>query len=376
MKIRIIQLFILSLFLWSGRAVSQEVPAYVFTSQTDVGLTPFKSGSDQSECWILTTTGFLESEILKSKNTTVEISDLAILHDYYLWKADLFIKSKGSFSFGPRGKPQDLLFLIEQNGFFPPDGFVTTGTTPEQFPGEMIAALKGTMSVVMKKNAGNFDQRWQDQFNATLHNYLGTPLDLVHSGNTKMNPLQYRDQFLPKPGDYITLTNIPGETEYREIILREPDNWNQNKSYNIPVHELTEVISQLLAKNHPVLWNGVLNQDMFYARQNVVVLPEKKLQASYNAPIPETKFNPEMRTALFGNFTQGSDSYLIISGKSVDQKNNVFFKAVNYCNKNIKGSNTMPVMLSQNVVMAKTISILVNRNFLPPQLVEKLRLAK
>lgn len=92
----------------------------------------------------------------------------------------------------------------------------------------------------------------------------------------------------------------------------------------------------------------------------------------FSGPVEEIEVTQEVRQEGFDNYETTDDHGMVIVGKAVDQKGNRYYKVKNsWDSEQVYGGY---FYVSEPYFLAKTMSIMVNKNAVPKECLEKLGL--
>src|SRR5215467_98797 len=92
---------------------------YQFTIVKDNSATGIKNQYHSGTCWSFSTQSFLESELLRMGKTPPPLSQLFVVHNMYLQKAEHYVRYQGKAQFGPGGEPHDVIESLREYGLVP-----------------------------------------------------------------------------------------------------------------------------------------------------------------------------------------------------------------------------------------------------------------
>ena len=87
------------------RCTKKEEPkeeGFVFTTVKELPITSVKNQSRAGTCWCYSSMAFLESELLRMGKGEYDFSEMYIVHQTYLDRADAAVRTHGDVSFFPR----------------------------------------------------------------------------------------------------------------------------------------------------------------------------------------------------------------------------------------------------------------------------------
>ena len=100
----------LGLFCVSGMAQeANKEEGFVFTTVKANPVTSVKNQNRAGTCWCYSTLGFIESELLRMGKGEYDLSEMYIVHNSYLDRADRAVRTQGDVSFSQGGSFYDVL---------------------------------------------------------------------------------------------------------------------------------------------------------------------------------------------------------------------------------------------------------------------------
>ena len=387
------------LLVFSSAAYSQEQEkkpesGYVFTVLKQLPATSIKNQYQSSTCWSYSTISFLESELLRIKKDTFNLSEMYCVRKCYADKADLYVRYHGKHNFGSGGESHDVTYVLKNYGLVPNE--VYPGTLPgEDKPvhGEMDAVLNADVDALIKNPNSKLTTVWQQGFNGLLDAYLGKVPDNFTYKGKQYSPKSFSDMLGLNPDDYIEFTSYIHHPFYSKFILEIEDNWLMDEDYNVPIEDLVRIIDNSIDKGYTVVWGADVSEKGFSWRNGVAVVPDKnateatgldkekwekmsgaereKVLFKFEKPMPEKKITQEMRQKEFDNYQTTDDHGMHITGVATDQ-NGVKY----YLVKNSWGTEGSPYKgyfyASESYVKLKTMDIMVNKEAVPKDIRKRL----
>lgn len=381
-------------------ASAQSAPAkpdslgFVFTDVLVIPTNSVKSQDAAGTCWCYSVTSQLEDEILKNGGPAVDLSEMFTVRHVYADKAARYIHLGGEGNFGQGGALSDV-----------PDVFVTYGALPESaYPGlnygedthmhgELEAVLKAYVDAVNKHPNRRLSTAWKQGLEGILDAYLGRVPETFEVNGKTYTPKTYAESLGINPSDIVPFTSFTHHPFYTQVPLELADNWMWERSYNVPMQELKEIVDNALDKGYSVVWGADVSEPGFKWRNGVALFPAEKDEASLegtelsrwvsltpaerareryniNGPVKEVDVTQNMRQTMFDRMETTEDHAMVIVGKAVDQKGNPYYKVKNSWGDagHIYGGY---FYVSVPYFLAKTISLSVNKNGVPAEIAKK-----
>ena len=157
------------------------------------------------------------------------------------------------------------------------------------------------------------------------------------------------------PDDYVEITSYTHHPFYSKFILEIPSNWNNNYYLNLPIGDFIQVVDNALMHNYSVCWDGDIYEGF---NDGFAVLGEN------NKDITQ-----QIRQVAFDNQTTQDVHNMHIIGTAENEKGNKFYIVKNSSDaKNCGGY----IYMSKEFLLLKTISVMVHKNAIPTEIMQKL----
>ena len=132
-----------------------------FTVVKENPITSIKNQYRSGTCWCFSALSFIESEILREKGETVDLSEMFVVGKSYRDRAVKYVRLDGHLNFAAGSSFGDVLHVIKDYGIVPQEAMtgMNYGTElPEQ--NELDAALKGYVSAVAENPNKKLTTAW------------------------------------------------------------------------------------------------------------------------------------------------------------------------------------------------------------------------
>jgi bleomycin hydrolase len=387
--------------LFSGFLTAQEPTdrneGFNFTDQVVLPATSVKDQNRTGTCWSFGGLAFLESEILRLKKQETDLSEMFIVYQAYLEKAEKYVRMHGNTNFGGGGSFHDVINVIRNYGIVPEDVYRGLNYGEDKHVhGEMDALLKDEVDAVIKNPNRKLSPVWKEPIIATLKSYLGEiPEKFEYQGKSYTPQSFARDFTGLNPDDYVEITSFSHHPFYSKFIMEIPDNWAWEEVCNVPLSELEEIIDYSLQKGFTVAWACDISEKGFLTgNKGVAMVPVKKAEEmtdsdrlrweklsdrekeeetnKFNKPVPELTITQEIRQMAFDNYSTTDDHGMLIVGTAADNNGNIFYKVKNSWGDYNKMNGFF--YASKAYVKYKTTMIMVNKNAIPPRIRRSLNL--
>ena len=230
----------LGLFCVSGMAqeANNKEEGFVFTTVKENPVTSVKNQNRAGTCWCYSTLAFIESELLRMGKGEYDLSEMYIVHNTYLDRADKAVRTHGDVSFSQGGSFYDVLYGMKAFGLVP---------EAEMRPGVMygdtlsvhneltavsdavVAAIaKGKLRSLQKDD--NNQMLWKKAITAIHDIYLGERPEKFTYNGKEYTPKSFYESLGLNPDDYVSLTSYTHHPFYSSFVLEIQDNWRWAQS--------------------------------------------------------------------------------------------------------------------------------------------------
>lgn len=378
------------------KVVVPDSTGFKFTDIKVVKTTPVKDQNKSGTCWCFAGNSFFEDEVLRRKGKEVDLSEMFVVRQCYLEKADRFVRLYGDANFSPGGSIMDVPHVWATKGAVPEEAYSGLAYGEDKHDhGELQAVLEAYLRGVVSKPNKRLSTSWRKGFEAILDAYLGpVPQSFTVDGKT-YTPLTYAESLGLSAGDYVAVTSFTHHPYYTSFALEVPDNWLWAQYHNVKLDELKAIVDNSIDKGYSVVWAADVSEGGFKWRKGYAVMPKEKgkedmdgtelsrwVQLSdkdreeemydLKGPVAEIEVTPEVRQEMFDRQETTDDHGMVIVGKAVDQEGNKYYKVKNSWDINQLYNGYFYV--SEPYFLAKTVSILVNRDAVPGDIASKLYL--
>ena len=383
-------------FIFSATLFAQQkdTTGFVFTTIKENKITSIKNQNRSSTCWAFSGLGFIEAELLRLNKGTYDFSEMFVVFHTMMERAANYVRLHGDSSFSPGGSFYDVLYCWKNYGIVPdkemPAGVMYGDTLPTH--NDLDAAAKAYIDAIAKSKSPKISTLWQKPLEAIYETYLGKlPTEFTYNGK-KYTPKSFAESLGLNMNDYVSLTSFTHHPFYQQFAIEIQDNWRNAQSYNLPLDELMQVITNAVNTGYTVAWASDVSEDGF-TRNGIAVMPDEKKAAELTGsdmarwlglskadkkaeltakPLPEMKITQEMRQTSFDNWETTDDHGMLIYGIAKDQNGKTYFMVKN--SWGAAGKYKGIWYASEAFVAYKTINIIVNKNAIPKEILVKLGL--
>ena len=345
---------------------------YTFEVEKSLECTEVKSQDRTGTCWSFATSSFLESELIREGNESMNLSEMYVVRMIYMDKARNYVLRQGNANFSQGSLSHDVIRVLASNGVVPESAYPGREDEATRHDhSEMERVMKGALDGLLKKST--ISDKWPKVINAILDVYLGPLPESFDYNGKSVTPASFAEELGLSSNDFISITSFSHHPFYKQFILEIPDNYSNGSFYNVPLDELMLTIDASISAGYTVAWDGDVSEKGFSQKNGIAIIPEDpKREDLFDNPGLETKATQENRQTGFERLTTTDDHLMHLTGIAHDQNGTKY-----YIVKNSWG-NIGPVegfiYMSEDYLRMKTISIMVNQEAVPPSIAKKIDL--
>ncbi len=408
--LRTFSILILSLIPILPAAQPTEYPTnkkdskYKFEKIVHLDATPVQSQGNTGTCWSFSALSFFETELERLGKKGQVLSEMWIVYQAYLGKAEKYIRTDGNTNFDQGGAFHDIPWVIDRFGIVPHEAFkgLEYGTDRHTHS-EMVRVLKGAMKGVLEsrnklRGNGEMTDSWKDAIRGILNAYLGeVPAKTENFKFTvdgkEYDPISYRDELGMNMSDYVSLTSFSNHPWNEKCYLAIADNWVWGTSYNVTLDDLWYAAEASLKAGYTFAWGADVSEDYFSFKNSLALVPEDKStivvtgrnnknfsdagaekQANcFMEPVKEEEITQEKRQLAYDNKQTTDDHGMHAVGVYKDQEGTKYLLI-----KNSWGSSSNDCdgyfYASEAFFKYKTINIYLHKDAIPKDLKKRLSL--
>ena len=369
-----------------------------FTVVKENAITSIKNQNQAGTCWCYSSLAFIEAELLRMNKGEYDFSEMYIVHNTYLERADKAVRTHGDVSFSQGGSFYDVIYGMEAFGLVP---------EAEMRPGVMygkelsnhneLSAVSDAVVAAIAKGRHRSLQTdaegmplWKKAIESIHDIYLGVRPEKFTYNGKEYTPKSFYEELGLNADDYVSLTSYTHHPFYESFVLEIQDNWRWSKSYNLPIDELMQVFDNAIMEGYTIAWGSDVSEKGF-TRMGTAVLPEESagtdLQGSdmakwlnlseeekKNTPKPTTQrwVSQEERQLAYDNWETTDDHGMQIYGIAKDQNGTEYYMVKNSWGE--AGTYKGIWYASKAFVRYKTMNIVVHKDALPKDIKKKLGL--
>ena len=370
-----------------------------FTVVKENPITSIKNQNRAGTCWCYSSLAFIESELLRMGKGEYDFSEMYIVHNTYLDRAEKAVRTHGDVSFAQGGSFYDVIYGMEAFGLVP---------EAEMRPGVMygmelsnhnelsavsdavVAAIaKGKLRSLQVSPDG--EMLWKKAIEAIHDIYLGERPEKFTYNGVEYTPKSFYESLGLNADDYVSLTSYTHHPFYSAFALEIPDNWRWAQSYNLPIDELMEVFDYAIMNGYTIAWGSDVSEDGF-TREGTAILPDvdkasaeldgsdmakwlKMTEAERKSKpmaVAQKWVSQEERQLGYDNRETTDDHGMQIYGIAKDQKGTEYYMVKNSWGE--AGTYKGIWYASKAFVRYKTMNIIVHKDAIPAAIREKLNL--
>ena len=369
---------------------------FVFTTVKENPITSIKNQNRAGTCWCYSTLSFLEAELLRMGKGEYDFSEMYIVHNTYLDRADKAVRTHGDISFSQGGSFYDVLYGMEKFGLVPEEEMRPGAMYGEELSNhnELTAVSDAVVAAIAKgkhrslQSDPNGNMLWKKAIEAIHDIYLGVRPEKFTYNGKEYTPKSFYESTGLNAADYVSLTSYTHHPFYSSFVLEIQDNWRWAQSYNLPIDELMEVFDNAIMEGYTIAWGSDVSEAGF-TRNGVAVMPdaekaqelsgsdmahwlklspaEKKLN---DKPQPQKWCTQEERQVAYDNWETTDDHGMVIYGIAKDQMGNEYYMVKNSWGES--GTYKGIWYASKAFARYKTMNIVVHKDAVPKAIRKKL----
>lgn len=374
--------------------VASDSTGFTFTDVTIVKTTSVKDQNKSGTCWCFAGTSFFEDEILRKTGQELDLSEMFTVRYCYTEKADRYVRMYGSTQFSPGGSILDVPYVWEQYGAIPEEVYNGLNYGEEKHNhGELHGVLGAYMRTINSNPNKKLSTAWRKGFDGILNAYFGDiPETFTYNGKT-YTPQSYAQSLGLNMNDYVAVSSFTHHPFYKPFVLEVADNWLWGQYQNVKLDELKAIVDNAIEKGYSVVWAADVSEKGFKWREGYALMPKAKTESdmdgtelsrwvtlsdkdredemyAINGPTEEITVTQESRQEMFDRLETTDDHGMVIIGIATDQEGNRYYKVKNSWDTNQVYGGYFYV--SEAYFLAKTVSILVNKEAIPSSIASKI----
>ena len=377
-----------------------EKKGWEFSNEVRLPITSMKDQNAAGTCWCYSTLSFVEAELLRTTGKTYDFSEMFIVWNTYMDRAQATVRTHGDISFSQGGSFYDVLYGIKNYGLVPdgemPAGYKHGDTLSDfsEFSSVCDPFVEGIVKNRKLQMSPEGTPLWKEALAGILNAYIGErPETFVYEGK-EYTPQSFAEATGFNPDDYVNLASFSHHPFYEPFIIEVQDNWRWSTAYNLPIDELMEVMNYAIDNGYTFAWGSDVSEKGFLRGENfgIMVLPDldakdnndagtdkarwaglsaaERAKEGYSQPSPQRWVSQEDRQQAYDNYETGDDHGMIIYGKAQDQLGNNYFIVKN--SWGVTGNYDGTFYASEAFVRYKTMNIVLHKDALPKHIKKSL----
>lgn len=396
MKKAVILSFLLIPFWYvSAQTDTASDQGYQFNPVYEIKTTAVDDQQRAGTCWSYSVIGFVEAEMLRLGKDSIDLSELFVVRMVYSDKAERYVRMHGKFNFGGGGAVNDVIDVIKKYGIVPEVTYTGLNYgTDVHTHGEVNEVLTAYLDAVIKNENRKLTTAWKRGFDAILDEYFGKIPEKFSYKNKEYTPQTFAKEIVGiNPDEYVYLTSFSHHPFYQPFIVEVEDNWSWQSYYNLPVEELIQSFDYAMQNGYSIGWAADVSEKGFSYKNGVAIVPEDEIKEmagserqkwekltkdekanllyAFDKPIQEKNITQQMRQDAFDVYQTTDDHGMLMCGLYKDQTGKKFYKIKNSWGTDNSKYNGF-FYASEPYVKYKTMSVVVNKNSLPKEILKKL----
>ncbi len=351
---------------------------YKFTVVKNIEATEVQNQAQSGTCWSFSSLSFFESELLRMGKPKVNLSEMFIVRNAYMAKADKYVRMHGLINFGPGGAFHDAAYVIKNFGMVPQSAYIGLVNGDKEINhNEMDAMLKAEVDVIVKAN--KISPSWAVAVNSTLDAYLGKAPETFDYMGKQYNPKSFAASLGLNMDNYIEISSFSHHPFYSKFAIEVQDNWAWAQVYNVPLIEMIDVIDNAIMNGYSIAWGADVSEKGFSFKNGVAIVPDldwadvkkEKIDSVILNPGKQMEITQEIRQKAFDNYETQDDHGMHIVGIVKDQNGTKFYVIKN--SWGIKNNDCDGYFYaSEAFVKYKTTSIMLHKDGVKKEIAKKL----
>ena len=234
-----------------GSFAQENKEGFEFTVVKENPITSVKDQSRAGTCWCYSSLGFIESELIRMGKGEYDLSEMFIVYNTYIDRADKAVRTHGDASFSQGGSFYDVIYGMKTFGLVPEEEMrpgVMYGDTLSNH-GELSAVSGAVVAAIAEGKSKSLQMGvdgkplWKKTIEAIHDIYLGKRPEKFTYKGVEYTPQSFYESMGLNADDYISLTSYTHHPFYSSFVLEIQDNWRWAQSYNLPLDEFMEVFT-------------------------------------------------------------------------------------------------------------------------------------
>ncbi|MBQ2352357.1 MAG: aminopeptidase, partial [Bacteroidales bacterium] len=239
--IALLGIALISTNLWAQEKEEKEDEGYVFTNVKEIPITSVKDQNRAGTCWCYSGLGFIEAELLRMGKGEYDFSEMFIVSNTYIDRAQAAVRTHGDVSFSQGGSFYDVIYGMSHFGLVPEEEMrpgVMYGDTLSDHT-ELSAVSDAVVKAIAKgdhkslqKDSAN-QTLWLKAIKAIHEVYLGKCPEKFNYKGREYTPMSFYQSLGLNPDDYVSITSYTHHPFNEKFVLEIQDNWRWSQCYNV-----------------------------------------------------------------------------------------------------------------------------------------------
>jgi bleomycin hydrolase len=307
-------------------------------------------------CWDYSATSFMESEIFRLNNRRIKLSEMYIVYQEYLSKAEEFINTRGKSRFSEGSEANALTRQMKKHGLIPYE--VYKGNPMDKaYPDheEMVKEMTALLKSYKERDQWNEDLILGG-IRVILNHYLGEPpTEFIFEG-VKHTPMSFMKEIAGlNPDDYIDFMSLKSEPYWSKAEYKVPDNyWHSKDYYNVPLDVFMEIIKSAVKKGYSMAIGGDVSEAGYLANYDVAFVP--------SFDIPSEYIDENARQFRFSNRSTTDDHGIHLIGYKEMEDGKWWFLIKDSSSSSFNGKQKGYYFYHEDYIKLKMMNITVHRS--------------
>jgi len=331
---------------------------YDFDIVNQVENTDVKSQGKTGTCWSFASISFLESEVMRTKGESIDLSEMYIVRDVYKDKARNYILRQGKANFSEGSLAHDMLAAGLRDGLVPEQAYSGKKTDQHNHK-KLFKELKNYLDGIVQNH--KIPSNWESKVDSILNKNLTEYTDSFILNEKDYTAKSYYDYLGLDLNKYINVTSFTHHKFNKEFILEIPDNYANGSYLNVEIDRLQNMVDNAIEAGHSVIWDGDVSEKGFSAQRGLAINPVAFNEKCFDQPCEEKNVSQKDRQTAFENYSTTDDHLMHIVGISNDKSGGKYYIIKNSWGEisDYKGY----LMMSESYFRAQTVAVTLNKDF-------------
>lgn len=306
-------------------------------------------------CWCFATISFMESEIKRMHNLEVKLSEMYVVYQEYIARANYFVENRGEMKLGQGSEANAVTRIMQDHGLMPAIAY--SGMLKGQQFHDHAALSKEFKNYLNQVKANNAWDRETviNTVKSILNHYLLEPPEEFSYNGKSYTPSSFMTDYLKiNPHDYYCFMSTKAQTFHQKGLLDVPDNWWRNSDYyNIYLDEFKELLVEALESGFTVSVCGDVSEPGYDRYEEVGIIPDFDIPAEY--------INADAREFRFANKSTTDDHCIHFVGIYNDGTHN-WFMIKDSSSSGFDGPNKGYRFMHEDYVKLKILAAMIHKN--------------